>query len=89
MIAHAIKHNHKPTTTPQPTVIAATNNHFLPPLEDDNENDAGLAELMGKYDVGGKKKVKGGQHRRYKNDDEIEDLHGLYKELKDDDEKRP
>ena len=29
---HAIKHNHKPTATPPSTVIAAADNHSLPPF---------------------------------------------------------
>ena len=29
---HSIKHNHKPTSTPTLTVIAAADNHFLPPF---------------------------------------------------------
>ena len=68
------------------TVISAVDNHFLPPLDDDDDNDANPAELMGKFDVGGKKKLKGGQRRRYRDNDKIEDLHGLYKEPKDDDD---
>ena len=39
---------------------------------------------MGKYNSGGKKKGKGGHCCRYKDEDEIEDLHGLYEDLKDD-----
>ena len=84
MIAHAIKHNKKPTATPPSTVIAVVDNHFLPPSDDKNDNYSDPADLMGKYDGGRKKKEKGGNFRRYRDDDEIEALHGLYKEPKDD-----
>ena len=53
-------------------------------VDDDNGNDTDPADLMGKYDREGKKKGKGGR-RRYRDDDEIEDLHGLYEEPKDND----
>ena len=33
LIEHAIKNDHKLTTTPSPTVIAAMENHSLPPFE--------------------------------------------------------
>ena len=56
--AHAIKKNHKPTATPPSTVIAAADNNFLPTSDDNDENDANPADLMGKYDGRGKKKVK-------------------------------
>ena len=32
LIAHAIKHNHKPTSDPPSTVIADAENHSLPPF---------------------------------------------------------
>ena len=41
---------------------------------------------MGNYDGGGKKKVKGGHCRRYRYDDKIEALRGLYKNPKNDDD---
>ena len=81
MTAHAIKHNHKPTATPPSTVIAATDNHFLPPLDDGDDNDSDPSDLPGKYDGGGKKKGKGGHRRMYRDDNKIKDLHGLYKKM--------
>ena len=39
---------------------------------------------MGKYDGGGKKKGKGGHCRRYRDNNDIEAIHGLYEEPKDD-----
>ena len=79
-----MNHNHKPTATPPSTVIAAAYNHFLPPSENDDDNDADPADLTGKYNCGVKKKEKGGHCRRYKDDNKIESLHSLYKEPKDD-----
>ena len=84
MTVHAIKYNHKPTDTPPSTFIAAADNHLLTPSDDNNDNDAHPENLMGKYDNGVNKRVKGGHHRRYRDDDNIEDLHGIYKEPKDD-----
>ena len=81
MTANSIKHNHKQTATPSSTVIAATDNHFLPPLDDVDDNDSDPSNLIGKYDGGGKKKGKGGHRRRYRDNDKIEDLHGLYNEM--------
>ena len=43
----------------------------------DNSDDADPDNLTGKYDGEGKKKGKGGR-RRYRDDNEIETLHGLY-----------
>ena len=43
---------------------------------------------MGKYNDGGKKKGKGGHCCRYRDDNDIEDLHNLYEEPKDDDNVR-
>ena len=80
------KKNHKPTDNLPSTVIAAADNHFLPPLDDDDGNDANTANLMGKYDGGGKKKGKGGHRCRYRDDNEIKALHGLCEEQKDDDD---
>ena len=85
MTAHAIKHNQKPTAAPPSTVISDADNHLLPPLDDDDENDAYPANLMGKYNGGGNKKVKGGHSCRYRDDDYIKSLHGLYKEPKEND----
>ena len=82
MTAHVIKHNHKPTSTPPSTVIVTADNYLLPPSDDNNDNDADAADLMGKYYDRGKKKGKGGHCRRYREDDEIKALHGLYKEPK-------
>ena len=84
MTAHAIKHHHKPTATPPSTVIAVVDNHFLHPLDDDNDIDADPPDLMVKYDGGGKRKGKGGHHCRYRDKYNIEALHGLYEEPKDD-----
>ena len=86
MTAYTIKHKHKPTVTPTSTIIAAVDKKFLPPLENVDDNDADPANLMGKYDVRGKKKGKGGHRRKYRNDEKIEALHGLYEETKGDDE---
>ena len=86
MTAHAIKHNHKPTATPPSTVIANADNHFLPPSEDDDDKYADPANLMGKYDGGGENKGKGGHRLRYRDDDKIEALHGLYEEPKENDD---
>ena len=74
-----MKHNHKPTSTPPSDFIAAAYNHFLPLLDDNDDNDADPTNLMGKYNGGGKKKGKGGHRRRYRGDGEIGVLHGLYK----------
>ena len=52
------KKNHKPNVTPPSTVIAAADNPFLPPLDNNDDNDADLAKLMVKYYGGGKNKVK-------------------------------
>ena len=46
--------------------------------DDDNNDDANPNDLTGKYDDEGKRKRKGGR-RRYRDDNEIEALHGLYK----------
>ena len=86
MTAQAIKHDHKPTATTPSTIIAAAYNHFLPLSDDDNDNDADPADLMVNYDSGGKKKGKGGHRCRYRDDDNIEALRGLYEEPKDDDD---
>ena len=83
MTAHAIKHKHKPTATPPSTVIASADNHFLSPSDDNGDNDANPAYLVGKYDGGEKNKGKGGHRRRYRENNKIEDLHGLYEEMKD------
>ena len=85
LLARAIKHNHKPTATPPSIVIADEYNHFFPPLDDANDNDSDPTDLMGKYDGRGKKKGKGWHHCRYKDDDNIKALHGIYEEPKDDD----
>ena len=83
MTANSIKHNHKPTATPPSTVIPAAYNHFLPPSDDDDDNDADPTNLMRKYDGRGKNKGKGEHRRRYRDDnDDIEDLRGLYEEPK-------
>ena len=82
MTAHAIKYNKKPTVTPPSTVIAAADNQFLPPSDDNYDNEADPTDLMGKYDVRGKKKGKGGHRRRYRDNDVIKALHGLYEEPK-------
>ena len=50
--------------------------------DNDNSDDADPKNLTGKYNGEGKKKGKGGC-RRYRDDNEIEALHGLY-EPKDD-----
>ena len=86
-MAHTIKHNHKPTATPPSTFISAADNHFLPLLDNGNDNDADPVGLMGNYDGRVKKKGKGGNCCRYRDDDEIEDIHGLYEEPKDNDDK--
>ena len=86
MTEHAINHNHKPTATPPSAVIAATDNQFLPPSENDDENDADKADLIGNYDGGGKNRGKGGHFRRYRDHNKIEGLHGLYGEQKDNDD---
>ena len=75
---------HKLQSKTNSAVIAAADNHFLPPSENDYDNDADTANLMGKYDSGGKKKGKGGHCRRYRDDNKIDDLHGPYEEPKDD-----
>ena len=72
------KQNHKPIPTPPSTVLAAADNHFLPPSDDDNYNDANPADLMVKYDGRGKKKGKAGHCHTYMNDDKIKALHGPY-----------
>ena len=54
--------------------------------DDDNSDDANPKDLKGKYDGERKKKAKGGR-RRYRDDNEIEALHGL-NEPKDDDGER-
>ena len=43
-----------------------------------------LADLKGKYDGKGNKKRKG-ERRRYRDNNNIENIHGLYKDPKDDD----
>ena len=70
----------------RPASIAAADNNFLPPSDNDNDNDSDHAELMGKYDDGGNKKGKGVHCHRYRENDDIEALHGLYKEPRDDDD---
>ena len=82
-MAQDIKQNHKPTATPSSTVISAADNHFLPPLDNDNDHDGDPAELVEKYDGMGKKKGEEGHCRRYWDENNIDDLHGLYKELQD------
>ena len=79
---HEIKN--KPTTTPPSTVTSAADNHLLPLSDDDDDNDADPTNLMGKYDGGENKKGKGGNFRRYRDDDKIKALHGLHEEPKDD-----
>ena len=54
--------------------------------DDDNSDDSDHDDLTGNYDGKGKKKGKGGR-RRYKDNNEVEALHGLY-EPKDDDGER-
>ena len=82
MTAHAIKQNNKPTATPPSTFIATAENHLLHPLDNDDDIDANPSDLMVKYDSGGKKTRKGGRHRRYRDNDEIEALHSLNQEPK-------
>ena len=77
-MAHAIKHNHKLTNNPPLNLIAVADKHFLPLLDNENDNDANPADLMGKYDGGGKKKGGGEHSRMYRNNDKIEALRGLY-----------
>ena len=85
MTANAIKHNKKPTATPPSTVISAKDNRFLPPWDNNDDKHANPSDLMGKYDGRGKKKVNGEyRHRDRDNKNDIEALHGLYKEPKDD-----
>ena len=79
---------HKPIATPSSTLIAAADNQFLPPLDDDDENDADTDDLMGKYNGGGKEKVKWVHCRRYREDDNIEAHQGVYKEPKDNNDGR-
>ena len=55
-------------------------------MDDNDDNDADTADLMGKYNVGGKNKRKGEHRRRYRDDNEIEALHTLYEEPKDNDD---
>ena len=83
MTGHTIKHYHKPTATPPSTVISTTDNQFLLPSDNDDDNDANPVELMGKYDVRGKKKGKGGHHRRYREDYNIKALNRKYEKPKD------
>ena len=45
--------------------------------DDDNSDDADPNNMTGKYDGEGFKKGKGG-HCRYRDDNEIEAIHGLY-----------
>ena len=80
-----MKHNQKLTATPPSTFKAAADNHFLPPLNENDDNDAKPDNLMGRYNVRGKNKGKGGHHCRYRDKNETEALHGLYKVPKDDD----
>ena len=54
-------------------------------MDGNDENDTDPVDLMGKYNGGGKKKGKQGHRHRYRNDDNIKALHGLYKEPKDND----
>ena len=82
--ANTIKHNCKPTATPPSTSIATADNHFLPPLDDDDGNDSDTADLMGKYDCRRKNTGKRGHCSRYTDNNKIEALHGLYEETKDD-----
>ena len=65
--------------------MAAMDNHFLPPSDNDNDNGADPAVLMGKYKSGENKKWKWGHSCRYRDDNNIEALHGLYEEPKDND----
>ena len=53
-------------------------------MDNDDDNYADPANLIGKHDGRVKKKEKGGHRHRYRNDDKINDLHGLYKEPKED-----
>ena len=85
MTAHAIKHNHKPTATPPLTFTAAADKQFLPPLDDNDYIDADPADLMGNYDGRGKNMGKGGHPCRYRDDNDIEALRGLYEEPNDED----
>ena len=80
MTANGIKKNQKQTATPPSTVIAAAYNHLHPPSENNDDNDADPANLMVKYDGGVNRKGKVGHCRSYRDNDKIEDLHGLYKE---------
>ena len=50
--------------------------------DDDNGDYSNPANLTGKCDIKGKKKGEGGRCR-YRDDDKVEALHGLYKEPKD------
>ena len=80
-MAKAIKHNHKQTATPSSTVITATDNHLLPPSDDDDDNDSDPVNLMVKYNGRVKKKGIRGHCRRYRDNDKIKALHGLYEEM--------
>ena len=51
-------------------------------MDNGGDNDADPVELMGKYDGGVKKKLKGGHYFRYRDNDDIEALRSLYKEPK-------
>ena len=52
--------------------------------DNDNSNDTDLYDMSGKYDSKGYNKGKGGRCK-YKYDDKIKDIHGLYEEPKEDD----
>ena len=67
---------------PPSTGIDAADNHFLPPSDDNYDNDADPVDLMGKYVGRGKKKGEGGHRHMYRDDNDIKALHGLYKEPK-------
>ena len=52
-------------------------------MENNHGIDANPSDLMGKYGGREKKKGKGGHRCRYRDDDNIEALYGIYKEPKD------
>ena len=52
--------------------------------DDDNSDDSNPADLKGKYDGKGNKKRKGGSHR-YRDNNNIENIHILYNDQEDDD----
>ena len=51
---------------------------------DDNSDDSNPIDLKGKYDGKKNKKRKGGR-RRYRDNNNIKNIHGLYKDPKDND----